>query len=83
MQGLKAAGWTAVCGLGALSFLRIVACEIERANRKLARDESQAAKAYARRVNGETATEVPTGVVARSAAPRNGRNSDFIARSQS
>jgi len=81
MQGWKTAGWSAVAGFGTLSFLRIVACEIERTNVRLARQQDIAAKAYARRMREAGASEVPPDdrpVEAR----RNGRSRDFQSRSQ-
>jgi len=82
MPGWKTAGCTAVCGLGALSFLRIVACEIERTDRVLAQSRDQAAKAYERQQRESAAPDRASSRRASAAPPRNGRKGDFITRSR-
>jgi len=82
MQGWKTAGWSAVCGLGVLSFLGLVACEIERTDRALARRREQAAKAYDRHHGDAASAESPPSRRAGAASQRNGRKRDFVARSQ-
>ncbi len=81
MAGWKIAGWSFVCGLGALTFLRIVACEIERTNRDLARREAQAAKALEGGQGEAAPLEVAPAKREPAVSPRNGRNRDFLARS--
>lgn len=46
MSSWKVTGWGGVCGLGALSFLRIIAYEVERTERSLRARDVRAKKAY-------------------------------------
>ncbi len=50
MSGWKLTGWGGVCGLGTLSFLRIIAYEIERTERSLQAKDARARKAYERAI---------------------------------
>lgn len=81
MEGWKIAGWSVLCGLGALSFLRIVACEIERTDRVLEWRQKQAAQAFERRQREAEPVEVAPSGRAGAVSQRNGRNRDFVARS--
>ncbi len=81
MEGWKIAGWSAVCGLGALSFLRIVACEIERTDRIMTGRREQAAKAFERRQREAAPVEITPSTQPSAASNGNGRNRDFVARS--
>ena len=80
MEGWKLAGWSAVCGMGALAFLRIVACEIERTDRILAQRQAQAAKALERGRGDGVPVAGATSRRHDAASQRNGRNRDFVAR---
>ena len=48
MGSWKLVGWGGVCGLGALSFLQIVAQEVERIERTLAAKDARIKKKYER-----------------------------------
>ena len=75
MSGWKAAGWGGVCSLGAVSFLRIVAQELERTKRGLSVKEAQAKKEYERRLREGSDDDTPVVIQAVGAGKRG-----FVAR---
>ena len=81
MEGWKTTGWSAVCGLGVVSFLGLVACEIERVDRTLAQHSEKAAEAFDRRAGDDPPTDGEPSTRVTRASRTNGRNSGTAARS--
>ncbi len=59
MGSWKVAGWGGVCGLGALSFLRIVAYEVERTEQGLSAKNAKARKERDRLLREASESEEP------------------------